>query len=296
MQNQPAWMRYGIAALGAWGALVSAPLRAQEASVPPAVVHVHVADTSGAPLQGATLTVLRTRQQEALYVGISNAEGRYTFSFAPESVSYQIVVRKVGYVQTARLLPLAPGDTLTLALRMARLPRELDTVRVTEELLPSKKYYHLSGDEIMRSTRPIDDAYDAARALAPVMIMGDAARLCDRVGSVWINGKRWTNPPPTKSGVNVDHTPAAHPRAPTPPPPGLPPPPSPNALGSRSVMGLLMAIRKEDIEQMTYVNRWDTSMPGIGGMDAIFVTLKPGIGFNLKYGSFVDSTVVKPPM
>jgi hypothetical protein len=274
------------------------PLCAQAPGPKPAVVQVHVADTSGTPLAGATLTILKARQLDALYVGISDATGRYTFTIEPDSGSYRVVVRKVGYIETARLLPVAPGDTLTVAVRMGRLPREMDTVRVTERQLPSRKYF-LGADEIMASTRPIDDAYDAIRALSPVIFTGDGARLCGRVQSVWINGKRWTDSPLGMRGVSVDHTRAVDSRGPPPrqmlPAFLLAPPPRPDLLGTRSVMGLLMNIKKEHIDQIKYVNCWDTSMPGIGGMDAVFVTLKPGIAFDLEHGSYVDSTLTPPP-
>ena len=297
MQARVVRFRSVVGAIVAGAAFAAAPLDGQQPAPRAAIVHVQVADTAGSPLPGVTLTILRTRQQEALFVGTSDNAGKHTFSFTPESVNYQIVVRKVGYIQTARLVPVRPGDTLALTLRMARLPPQLDTVKVTERQLPSKRYF-LGSAEIMASDKPIDDAYDAIRELSPVMVMGDGARLCRGVSSVWINGQRWTNTPPPDPGVTVDHTPAGSMR---PPPRALPPafrmapPPSPMALGTRSVMGLLMAINKEHIEQMRYVNCWDTSMPGIGGMDAVFVVLKPGISFNLQRGSYVDSTATPPP-
>jgi hypothetical protein len=54
-------------------------------------------------------------------------------------------------------------------------------------------------------------------------------------------------------------------------------------------------INPEHIAEVRYLDCWDTSVPGIGGQRALFITLKPGISFDRKRGSYVDSTVVPPP-
>jgi len=57
---------------------------------------------------------------------------------------------------------------------------------------------------------------------------------------------------------------------------------------------LLTSIKPEHIAEARYVSCWDTSVPGIGGQDAVFIILKPGIAYSRKRGSYADSTLAPP--
>jgi len=65
--------------------------------------------------------VLLKGAKEAVLLATSDAAGKHTFSFAPEDAHYQLVVKKVGFVQSARLVPVAPGDTFSIQLSLAQL-------------------------------------------------------------------------------------------------------------------------------------------------------------------------------
>jgi hypothetical protein len=264
----------------------------------PAVVRVRVADTTGAPLPGAQLVLLRGGKETVLQA-IADPAGRYSFSFTPEGARYQLVVRKVGYVQTARLVPVAAGDTLTVAVALAPLPPglpALDTVRVTGARGIPKAYY-INADEIAHSTRGLFDAWDVVRKLRPDMITDKDRCPGEGLKYIWVNGQRLPD----------DDVPAP------PPPPPSPqrrsgsgrggrgggsgrPLPTPSVGAQPAEPGSVIAmINPEHIAEVRYLDCWDTSVPGIGGQRALFVTLKPGISFDRKRGSYVDSTVVRPP-
>jgi hypothetical protein len=95
----------------------------------PATVRVRITDTTGTPITGANLMILKVREQEAVVLATTDAAGKHTFSFTPDSSRYRLDVRKVGYVQTTRLVNAAPGDTLSIELRLANLRR--DTIPVS---------------------------------------------------------------------------------------------------------------------------------------------------------------------
>jgi hypothetical protein len=95
----------------------------------PVTVHVRITDTTGAPIASANLMILKVREQEAVVVAMTDAMGKHTFTFTPDRARYRLDVRKVGFVPTTRLVNAAPGDTLSIDLTLANLPR--DTIRVT---------------------------------------------------------------------------------------------------------------------------------------------------------------------
>jgi hypothetical protein len=278
------------------GGVLPAAVAAQTPAPTQVVVHARVADTTGAPLADATVTILRTRQQEAVLVATTDAAGRHTFAFTPDSSRYQIVARKLGYVQTARLVLGAPGDTLSFDLRLARLPPQLDTVRAYASANTLMSYY-IGADEIAASTRGMSNAFDVLRKLRPNML-GDVGRACTPNGfpgqstikrrnaygnmvtvpnvtikHVWVNGERITMSLSQDDYAKRDRI-----------PPDLLP------------ESLLTSIKPEHIAEARYISCWDTSVPGIGGQDAVLIILKPGIAYSRKRGSHVvDSTLVPPP-
>jgi hypothetical protein len=110
-----------------------APAHAQ--LIAPAIVHVRVTDTLGVPIADANLASLRARQQEAVLIGRTDASGTHTFTLQPESASYRIAVRKLGYVETTRRLLVAPGDTVSIELPLATLApaTQLPAIVTTEK-------------------------------------------------------------------------------------------------------------------------------------------------------------------
>jgi Carboxypeptidase regulatory-like domain len=271
-----------------WAALTAAllsvgtTLHAQDTAR--AVVRVQVNDPANLPLAGVALAVLRANG-EAVYSGVTDPHGRYTFRFLPDSgESYRLVARKIGYVDTRRLLRAAAGDSVDLTLGMAKPPQMLDTVRVDARALSSD--YFLDSTSITNSKRPIFDAYDAALKLHPNML-GDRLRGCGTIQYVWINGVRYPADIGSFMGAVVSHP---GPKLRRNDGSGRPIPGSdavPHRIDPESP---LARIRPQDIASMEYRNCWDTSIPGVGSENALYVVLKPGIEFDWKRGSYpVDS-------
>jgi hypothetical protein len=153
-----------------------------------AVVRVHVTDAARAPLSDVDLAVVRNATEITL-MGRTNIAGRYTFRLEPDSGRYRLVVRRVGYVPTTRLLPVAPRETLTVDLSMARLPPALDTVRASAERQPLAKQPFVGAEEIERDTRGIFTLGDVLRKLRPDINYQAKARCPVEAPRVYANGK-----------------------------------------------------------------------------------------------------------
>jgi hypothetical protein len=173
-------------AMGCLGLPARAIARAQAPAS--AVVRVHVTDAARAPLRDVDLALLKNGT-EVVLLGRTDAAGRYTIRFEPESAQYRLVVRKVGYVQTARLLPVASRDTLAVEVSLARVPPALDTVRTQAAALPLAKQPFVGADEIERDTRAVFNLGDVLRKLRP-SINYQGYRCPVRPLRVYANG-RW---------------------------------------------------------------------------------------------------------
>jgi hypothetical protein len=61
-----------------------------------------------------------------------------------------------------------------------------------------------------------------------------------------------------------------------------------------AVDSVLASIRAEHIAQIRLVNCWDTSLPGVGANNALYVVLKLRVDWDWKRGSFVaDSSTTR---
>jgi hypothetical protein len=283
--------------------LGSAPPASAQAS---AVVHVRIADTAGAPIAGVVITILRVRQENPVSMATSDAAGRHTFSFAPDTGRYQLSVQKLGYVQTTRLVPVGPGDTVSFDLRLARAPTPLAPIRVTAQETVWRKEQFIDADAIAHSPRPLADAIDVVDKLRPDMVWGVAGPRphCDPATNVWINGTLIRLPtidnalvapkamatrslPGASSARKIGPTAAAA-------IPVMPPKRSIEAM-PLSTLSILESIKPEHIETMEYHDCGDMSMGAVNSNSAIFIVLKPGIGYSDVRGSYVDSTATPPP-
>ncbi len=278
--------------LGLLAVASAAPAPAAGQGAPPAVAHVRVVDAAQAPLPGVTLVVIRAHEEGAL-LGTTANDGRYTFVFTPDSGSYRVVAKKIGYVQTTRLLPARSGDTVNVSISLARIPPQLDTVRVNARARSDD--YVIDARMIVSESkhRYVKDAYDAMRDINPGML-GDGGRECRRARNIWVNGRREEYSPtpsydlPIHQSQNLSPAAAAAPTnawasAPAGGSTALPPP-------HAAPTDLLAMIKSEHIAMIVYHNCWDTSFPGSGARNAIFVTLKDGYAFDPKRGSYpIDS-------
>ena len=266
--------------------LAAAPSVALAQQPLPAVVRARVSDAAQSPMPGVTLIVLRADGRASLE-GTTNDAGRYTFRFVPDGASYRIVVRRIGYLQTMRVLRVHPGDTVDVALILARLPRQLDTVRVDARALSDD--YYLDARMIAGIRHHyVKDAFDAIRDASPGML-GDADRGCRPAMNVWVNGVHVRFSPtasydlPASQSVvsreEIQGYPGADVNA-------VPPQAHDRILGD-----VLSLIPSQDIAEIRYHNCWDASMGEHGTRNAIFITLNPGLVYVDGRGVLaVDST------
>jgi hypothetical protein len=255
-------------------------------ALPTAVVQVTVTQEGGGPLAGVSV-VLAKAGVGALLMGTTNAQGRYTFAIEIDTGHFSLAARKVGYISTSRVVPIAEGGTMSLAIALAHNPANLDTVRSTAEQLTRKEYF-LEAADIAASTRGIYDALDAIRKLRPDMI-GDSWRTCPKVENLWVNGQRiwWgkvvflgtrmnSSQSMRGSAGGAGSKATREYRS-----------PAPWASPDLPLDTVLTYIHSGDIAEMRYVNCWDSSNAEIGTKDALYVTLKPGFGWSWKYGTYL---------
>jgi hypothetical protein len=262
-----------VVAVACFGFAVARPALAQ--GPPLAIVRVHVTDTARAPLRDVDLAVVKNGTEMVL-MGRTDAAGRYTVRFDPESAQYRLVVRRVGYVQTTRLLPVAPRDTLAVEISLARLPPALDTVRTEAERLPLAKQPYVGAEEIERDTRAIFNLRDVLGKLRPDINYQDfAGSRCPSSAT----------PAPSSRG-NIRMRPAS--------------------LGSIRVyangqwvfptpgFSPLSEMHSEHILELHFVTCLDGSIPGLAPKSwaSVYLTLKPGVAWDVKRGSYIADSAV----
>lgn len=213
------------------------------------------------------------------YSDSSDAGGRVALPIT-NGGSLRIALRKIGWqpvdttLDAARLI--APVE-----FRMTRTPVALDTVIATARGRVLSNDYLLGASEIAASRRYIVDAYDALRDLRPGML-GDRLRDCPYARNLWVNGRRQPLSPaepliPLEGAPMIARNdgsgrpPLSGAYLPSHAPPGAP----------------LSLIKAEHIAEMRYVSCWQRSQVGVGGDNAIFITLRPGVAFDLRRGSYV---------
>jgi Carboxypeptidase regulatory-like domain len=242
----------------------------------PRQVHVTVAGSDGAPLDATTLFIVK-QGVGAMLTGNTDAKGHFTFLVPRDSGRYSLLARKIGFAPVQTILFGDNRDTVTISLRLTPLPpNELPRVRV-EASARGKNYYLDSAEIASTKGRTIRDAYDALRKLRPDML-GDKGRCpSEPVDNVWVNGRRvlWMAAFASAAQRGVMGSGRVHvvrgARKAT---------PEPDLVDS-----VLVAIRAEDIAEIRYVNCWDTSMPGLGTNNAVYIVLKPGLDWDWKQGS-----------
>ena len=252
----------------------------------PAVVRAQVTDTAHAPMANAAVAIIRGRDS-VMQAGITNATGRFTFTFQTDSALHRVTARRIGYLATTRLVRAAPGDTIDVVLVLARLPPMLDTVRVDARARSDD--YHIDATMIAHIEHHyVKDAYDAMRDINPAML-GDGARGCRRAENIWVNGVKVKYSPGPAYDMPVEQSVVTHanilgiPGATT----GAAGWPAAHA----ALDDILALVRPQDIASIDYRNCWDNSMPGRGMRNAIFLTLKPGIDFDDRHGSYPHDSI-----
>ena len=240
-------------------------------------VHVRVIGADSLPLPGVNVAISRS-DVGAILIGSTDGMGAHVFSVDVGRHSYAVLARRPGFRPVERRLTIGQSDTIPVMLQLipAR-PTDLAAMRI--EARPSN--YILTSDQITRSRRYIPDAFDALRKLRPYMLFdGDRCRH-EVVDNVWINGERVlfmarnaiVGPPPATLVERRSRRVARQPAA---------------------VDSVLSSVRSEHLQEIRLVNCWDTSLPGVGAKNALYVTLKPGVDWDWKRGSVVaDSSAFR---
>jgi hypothetical protein len=251
-------------------------------------VRVRVMDTTGAPVAGADVSILRG-SDVVLGSGATDAGGIRQLSVPRGGDELEVVVRRLGY-QRGDYFFRADRDSVPLAVRLRATVRELSPVQVTASQDLNTKRFHVSADDIAASKRPIRDGLDVVTKLRPDMMEPPGPGFFAACGLyyIWINGERIVFPP-IDPGVAIQarqQRQAAQAIA--------------NPIAKRpahyhgtatvpvNVQSVLAKIKPEHIEEMNYVDCRDNKsndMPR--GQNAVFVALKPGIGYDPVRGTYV---------
>jgi hypothetical protein len=264
---------------------------------PSLVARVRVTDSTGTPVVGADLSVVRGLREVVATGTTDDAGQRLLLIDAGATQAYQLVVRKLGYRRADRFFAGAGRDTVYVGILMTRIPQSLAAVRVTAAQDAARKSYYIDSDEIANSDRPLFTGVDIIEKLRPDMIYGRGGPHggCGPIRNVFINGRRVIDVP--AEGLALAEA-------------RLPPRPARRTDGSgRPTLSntqyrvplwpaaILSSIQPEHIAEMTYNDCFEKSAKVNQGANAVFIVLKPGIGYSLTEGSYVidaDTVRAKP--
>jgi hypothetical protein len=275
---------------------------AQSASV---TIAVRVVDSANAPVADADVSVVQSISATLAHAA-TGANGRARLTVPRLSGELQLTVRRIGFQRMYRFFSLGAADSLTFDLALQRTIVTLAPVTVSAQEDLKRKSYHLDADEIENSTRAIIDGTDLFK-LRPDMMNGrGGASVCavpwtDHDGwieNVWINGQRVVMPTvdsiyvhSRKPGLGIPAPISRpNPRIIQPGTPRAAAPPKP-AFTAHShidtVLSILHSIKPEHIAEVTYHDCFDMSVGKNRSDMAMFIVLKPGIGYDDSRGSYV---------
>jgi propanediol dehydratase small subunit len=243
------------------------------------VIRVHVADSVGAPVEYATVTARRLGGAVIAAVK-TDSLGNSLLGGTPDRGA-RITVTRLGFSPSSDSVVAGGGqDTVAMNIMLTRIAEVLAPVETRASRRILSDNYELGAKEIAQSHRTILDAYDALRDLRPNML-GDLSRGCGLIANLWINGRHIFDSP---WGVGwMPRSPFA----------------STSAKQSHSSSGSgwfpahatanspLARIRPEYIASMRYVSCWNKAPDQRFGRDALYITLKPGVGYDYARGTYV---------
>ena len=251
-------------------------------SVPQPTVRVVITDSAGAPVAGVEVALVRGLR-DSVGRGTTNDAGQSSFRIPSDQNQYQVIARKIGYYRAERFFIARAVDTIRATVTMRRIAQTLATVRITEQEDLKRRAYFIDADAIASSTRNLMDASDILLKLRPDMVAGRPPAGgfdpdCNGMREIWVNGRRtWAAMLAANSrasqrmlgqtGRRGQMTPAGK-------------------LGA-SNLGILMEIKPEHIAEMTFKDCFDTTVEGNAKKNALFVVLKPGVGYRPGAHSYV---------
>jgi hypothetical protein len=251
------------------GAARSTDAQRAAASTDRAVVRVFVVDSSGAAVTRAELAVLRGLK-DVIAHGTTDDYGRASLAFAAGAGEYDIVVRKLGYPRSDRVFEAAANDTIALSIVVpSPIAKQLDVVKVTAKEDLKTRIYSIDADAIAASTRPLFNAWDVVTKLRPDMA-GGRAPCGDEKLNLWVNGTRIRFVPTNDMAVARERISLRQ-----------------AVSGAYDIVFALYEIQPEHVAEMRFRDCFDTTVPDVGGSNALFVVLKPGVVYEPGVGSYV---------
>jgi hypothetical protein len=281
----------------------------QEPVRPPLTINVRVVDSGAVAVGGAEVAVVQglndTRANST-----TDARGLASLTISNPDGSYQIIVRKIGFLREAEFFRARPGP-LTFQIVMQRAVQSLAPVEVNAREDVTRKSYFIDADEIAKHADELIDASDILKKLKPDMVCGrscspwgggvpasvrTAVRSCPistpnpsgcrRMAgsgstpgmsrtSAWVNGQRIlmiATDPVCLTGKRGALT-------------GLP----------AGTMQVLCEILPEHIEQIQYVDEFDNSIGKVGSNSALFIVLKEGVVYEPGKQSYVRDPSARIP-
>jgi len=256
-------------------AAVTAGAQATDVRSAPSLVRVTVADSAGVPVAGAEVLLLRGLK-DVIAAAHTDAAGEHAFIVNLDSTDYSILARQNGY---------ARGDRFFAALRKTvDVVVTLHTAEVEPTELSSAerlrhRSYHIEADEITASDARLESALDVVVRLRPDIVTsrsgtwGGGSRFgCPTIQSFWVNDHRYVSEF-TSPSLNIAVRAAG---------PGN----RAARLGAGN-MTLLSEIAPEHIEAIDYRDCLDSTEGRFGTTNALFITLKDGVGYRPGRGTFV---------
>lgn len=293
-------LRRVVSLLAFWPALAVG-----QASVNVTIV-VHILDSASAPVADADVSIVRDLSASVAH-GATDAGGRTRLSLPRSAGSLQVSVRKIGFQRGYQFFTLSSTDSVTMEMRLVRSVVSLAPVTISASEDRKRKSYHLDADDIENSARAMIDGTDIFKLRPDMMTSRGGATACavpytQRDGwieSVWINGVRVILPVVDSAYVKGrEHalgigSPQVRPnprlirsgrqgqmRGPL-------PPPFTAFSHIDSVLSILQSIKPEHIAEITYHDCFDMSIGKNHSDMAMFIVLKPGIGYENGTGSYV---------
>jgi hypothetical protein len=244
-------------------------------------VRLAVSDPSGAPLQDVAVAI--AVRDSVVARTTTDAAGQRTLALEVGPTPYVITLRRIGYVPRRDTVVVSGPDTITYAVSLARAPVLLDTVRAAARA--SRLGYAISGDEMLKRQPDAANVFDAIRKIRPE-ILGDRMRGCGYVSNLWING-RWQVLAPWDTIVplrtyEVGPTLGGHRRG------GA-------MIASHADRSLPLGnLDPRHVIEMRYSGCSGPTPLGPRALNALYVTLKPGIAYELEKGTYVaDSALAR---
>jgi hypothetical protein len=274
-----------VAALGAASLLAACSAGAQAA--PTGAIRVRVTDAAGAPVPEATVTLVRG-VKDVIAQGTTDASGVRVLVAPAASGEVQLVVRRIGYARADQFLVRLAADTLPVAVTLERSMTSLEAVKVVDRQSIRRRRLSIDAEAIAAAKVPITNALDVVENLRPVMIYGlvGDGMFCAGLQHVWVNGRNIRLVGPNEAVAirqgQVDVMRRVTPRLKR---------YGRNSL-STDVQSILASIRPEHIASMQATDCNDPVVKNDRSRSAVFITLKPGVQFSERRGSYVLGTEV----